>query len=228
MRGLEVIFEDNHLIAVNKKAGDIVHADETGDRTLEDDVKNYIKIRYGKPGDVWLGTLHRLDRPVSGVTIFARTSKAAERMSKMLQKKEIQKTYYAITKRTPDPLEGKLTNFLLKDEMSNKVKVKNTSGGDAKKAELEYEVVGNLDNSTLVKINLITGRHHQARAQLAKIGCPILGDLKYGDTMPLHDKSIALHCREMSFLHPVTNEQVKIEADFPKIVYWRDLKKLVE
>ena len=227
MRGIEVIYEDNHLIAVNKKAGDIVHSDETGDYTLEEDVKKYIKIRYNKPGDVWLGTLHRLDRPVSGVTIFARTSKAAERMSKMFQKKEINKIYYAITKNTPDPLFGKLSNYLVRDEMTNKVKVKSKPSADAKLAELEYEVVGHLDASTLIKINLLTGRHHQARAQLAKIGCPILGDLKYGSTIPIHDKSIALHCKEMNFIHPVTNEEIKIEADFPKIVHWRDLKKLV-
>ena len=227
MRGIEVIYEDNHLIAVNKKAGDIVHSDETGDYTLEEDVKKYIKIRYNKPGDVWLGTLHRLDRPVSGVTIFARTSKAAERMSKMFQKKEINKIYYAITKNTPDPLFGRLSNYLVRDEMTNKVKVKSKPSADAKLAELEYEVVGHLDASTLIKINLLTGRHHQARAQMAKIGCPILGDLKYGSTIPIHDKSIALHCKEMNFIHPVTNEEIKIEADFPKIVHWRDLKKLV-
>lgn len=227
MRGIEVIYEDNHLIAVNKKAGDIVHSDETGDYTLEEEVKKYIKIRYNKPGDVWLGTLHRLDRPVSGVTIFARTSKAAERMSKMFQKKEINKIYYAITKNTPDPLFGKLSNYLVRDEMTNKVKVKSKPSADAKLAELEYEVVGHLDASTLIKINLLTGRHHQARAQMAKIGCPILGDLKYGSTIPIHDKSIALHCKEMNFIHPVTNEEIKIEADFPKIVHWRDLKKLV-
>lgn len=227
MRGIEVIYEDNHLIAVNKKAGDIVHSDETGDYTLEEDVKKYIKIRYNKPGDVWLGTLHRLDRPVTGVTIFARTSKAAERMSKMFQKKEINKIYYAITKNTPDPLFGKLSNYLVRDEMTNKVKVKSKPSAEAKLAELEYEVVGHLDASSLIKINLLTGRHHQARAQLAKIGCPILGDLKYGSTIPIHDKSIALHCKEMNFIHPVTNEEIKIEADFPKIVHWRDLKKLV-
>lgn len=227
MRGIEVIYEDNHLIAVNKKAGDIVHSDETGDYTLEEEVKKYIKIRYNKPGDVWLGTLHRLDRPVSGVTIFARTSKAAERMSKMFQKKEINKIYYAITKNTPDPLFGRLSNYLVRDEMTNKVKVKSKPSADAKLAELEYEVVGHLDASTLIKINLLTGRHHQARAQMAKIGCPILGDLKYGSTIPIHDKSIALHCKEMNFIHPVTNEEIKIEADFPKIVHWRDLKKLV-
>lgn len=227
MRGIEVIYEDNHLIAVNKKAGDIVHSDETGDHTLEEDVKEYIKVRYNKPGEVWLGTLHRLDRPVTGVTIFARTSKAAERMSKLFQKKGITKIYYAITKNTPDPLFGKLSNYLVRDEMTNKVKVKSKPSADAKLAELEYEVVGHLDASSLIKINLLTGRHHQARAQLAKIGCPILGDLKYGSTIPIHDKSIALHCKEMNFIHPVTNEEIKIEADFPKIVHWRDLKKLV-
>ena len=148
-------------------------------------------------------------------------------MSKMFQKKEINKIYYAITKNTPDPLFGKLSNYLVRDEMTNKVKVKSKPSADAKLAELEYEVVGHLDASTLIKINLLTGRHHQARAQLAKIGCPILGDLKYGSTIPIHDKSIALHCKEMNFIHPVTNEEIKIEADFPKIVHWRDLKKLV-
>jgi 23S rRNA pseudouridine1911/1915/1917 synthase len=227
LQHIQVIYEDNHLIAVNKRAGDIVHADETQDATLEDAVKEYIKVRYNKPGDVWLGVLHRLDRPATGVTIFARTSKAAERMSKLFQKREINKTYYAITKKTPDPLEGKLIHYIVKDEATNRVKVKNTPGTDGKKAELFYEVVGHLDAATLIKINLLTGRPHQARAQLAKIGCPILGDLKYGDTIAHYDQSIALHCREMSFIHPVTNKPIKITADFPKIHYWRDLKNLV-
>lgn len=228
MRGLEVIYEDNHLIAVNKKAGNLVHGDDTGDDTLEEAVKLYIKFRYQKPGDVWLGVLHRLDRPVSGVTIFARTSKAAERMSKLFQNKQIQKIYYAVCKNRPAELSAKLTHYLSKDETSNKVKVRSNDVAGSKKAELEYEVIGDVDNGVLFKINLLTGRPHQARAQLAKIGCPIVGDLKYGSKVLLDDKSIGLHCGEMSFIHPVTKEKITIKAEAPSIPIWRDFRKLME
>jgi 23S rRNA pseudouridine1911/1915/1917 synthase len=229
MRGLEVIYEDNHLIAINKKTGDLVHGDITGDEALDEMVKEYIKYRYNKPGDVWLGVLHRLDRPVSGVTIFARTSKAAERMSKMFKEKQIHKIYYAICDKRPPQLSGKLIHYLTKDEATNKVKVKNTEGGGSKKAELDYEVFGELGNGILLKINLITGRPHQARAQLAKINCPINGDTKYGSMVTYPNKSISLHCREMSFLHPVTKENIVIKADVPTTLQqWRMFADIVE
>jgi 23S rRNA pseudouridine1911/1915/1917 synthase len=221
MRGIEVIYEDNHLIAVNKKAGMLVHADETGDPTLEDAVKLYIKFRYNKPGDVWLGVLHRLDRPATGVIIFARTSKAAERMSTMFQNRQIKKTYLAITEKRPEELSGRLEHYLEKDEFSNKVKAKATSGGGGKLAISEYEVVGELDSRTLIKVDLQTGKPHQARVQLSKIGCPIVGDLKYGSKLPLPDKSIALHCAQMSFIHPVTKEEITIKAELPNITHWK-------
>ncbi len=228
MRGLEVIYEDNHLIAINKKTGDLVHGDITGDEAMEEMVKEYIKIRYAKPGDVWLGVLHRLDRPVSGVTIFARTSKAAERMSKLFQEKKINKIYYAITARRPAQLSGRLIHYLTKDETVNKVKVKNTEGGGSKKAELTYEVVGELGNGILIKIDLITGRPHQARAQLAKINCPINGDQKYGSSVSYENKSISLHCREMSFIHPVTQENIIIKAEAPSTQSWRMFADLMD
>jgi 23S rRNA pseudouridine1911/1915/1917 synthase len=227
MRDLEIIYEDNHLIAINKRSGDLVHGDKTGDEALEEMVKQYIKIRYQKPGDVWLGVLHRLDRPVSGVTVFARTSKAAERMSKLFQKKEIKKTYYAICVNRPEPLSGHLTHYISKDEEANKVKVKPQEFAGSKKAELDYEMVGQIDNNIIIKVNLITGRPHQARAQLAKIGCPINGDSKYGSIVDTQNRSICLHCREMSFTHPVTKEEVTIIAEPPSTHLWRGFGDLM-
>ncbi len=227
MKGLQIIHEDNHLIAVNKRSGDLVHGDKTGDEAMEEMVKQYIKMRYNKPGDVWLGVLHRLDRPVSGVTVFARTSKAAERMSAMFQKKQIKKIYYAITKNRPEPLSGNLVHYLVKDEATNKVKVKPHDFPGSKQAALDYEMVAQIDDNVLIKINLLTGRPHQARAQMAKIGCPINGDHKYGSLVPYPDKSISLHCREMSFIHPVTKEEVTIKAEPPVNHLWRDFVDLV-
>jgi 23S rRNA pseudouridine1911/1915/1917 synthase len=206
----------------------LVHGDKTGDEALEEMVKQYIKIRYAKPGDVWLGVLHRLDRPVSGVTIFARTSKAAERMSKLFQKKEIAKTYYALCVNRPEPFSGKLTHYIAKDEETNKVKAKPNDFPGAKKAEMDYEMVGQIDNVCVIKINLLTGRPHQARAQLAKIGCPINGDIKYGSTIEVHHRAINLHCREMSFVHPVTSEKVIIKAEAPRTHYWRGFSDLMQ
>ncbi len=228
MRGLQVIHEDNHIIAINKRTGDLVHGDITGDEAMEEAVKQYIKFRYSKPGDVWLGVLHRLDRPVSGVTIFARTSKAAERMSKLFQEKKINKIYYAIVAERPQNLSGKLTHYLVKDESVNKVKASSKETKGSKKAELEYEVVGELGNSILLKINLLTGRPHQARAQLAKIGLPINGDLKYGSKVNYEDRAISLHCRQMSFIHPVTLEEVIIKADVPNTQAWRMFAQIVD
>lgn len=226
---LQVIFEDNHLIAVNKPAGMLVHADETGDPTLEDMVKQYIKIRYGKPGDVYLATLHRIDRPTSGVVIFGRTSKAAERMSKLFQNHQIQKSYLLITSQRPEPLSGKLTHFLLKNHENNTVKAHSKQKPGSKEAILEYEFVGQLDKShVLLKVDIITGRSHQIRAQLSKIGCIVQGDLKYGATYPNPDKSISLHCRSMSFIHPVQQTPVIIKAQLPVNPIWRDFEPLVD
>lgn len=219
-QGLSVIFEDNHLIAINKPAGALVHGDETGDEPLVDAVKNYIKVRYKKPGDVFLGVIHRLDRPVSGVVIFARTSKALVRMNKMLQEKKISKKYLAILSDRPEEITGTLTHYLSKDETKNIVKAYASKKPNSKIATLNYQQKGELDGKILLEVEPLTGRPHQIRVQLSKIGCPIIGDLKYGATYPLQDKSIALHCQEMSFLHPVGNEPVIIKADVPQIFPW--------
>jgi 23S rRNA pseudouridine1911/1915/1917 synthase len=218
--GLSVIYEDNHLIAINKPAGALVHGDETGDEPLADAVKKYIKIRYKKPGDVFLGVIHRLDRPVSGVVIFARTSKALARMNKMLQEKKIVKKYLAMVSDRPEELSGTLTHYLSKDETKNIVKAYASKKPNSKIATLNYQQKGELDGKILLEVEPLTGRPHQIRVQLSKIGCPIIGDLKYGATYPLQDKSIALHCQEMSFLHPVGNEPVTIKADVPSIFPW--------
>ncbi|MBK8347926.1 MAG: RluA family pseudouridine synthase [Saprospiraceae bacterium] len=220
LQGLSVIYEDNHLIAINKPAGALVHGDETGDKTLADSVKQYIKIRYNKPGDVFLGVIHRLDRPVSGVVIFARTSKALIRMNKMLQEKTIQKTYLAIVSSRPEELSGTLTHFISKDETKNIVKAYASKRSGAKEAILTYTQKGELDGKILLEVHPLTGRPHQIRAQLSKINCPIIGDLKYGATYPLPDQSIALHCHQMSFVHPVKEETITIKAHPPRIFPW--------
>jgi 23S rRNA pseudouridine1911/1915/1917 synthase len=221
---LEIIYEDNHLIAVNKPAGWLVQGDITGDKPISDEVKAYIKERYKKPGDVYLGLIHRLDRPVSGVVIFARTSKALTRMNKLFQDREMKKKYWAITAVRPDPLEGHLTHYLLKDTTVNKTKAfdrLSNKAKNAKKSELDYFLKAGLAGHHLLEINPLTGRPHQIRAQLAKIGCPIRGDLKYGYDEPNKNGSIHLHCREMSFIHPVKKEPVTIRAEVPKDQIWR-------
>ena len=220
MHGLKVIHEDNHLIAINKPVGALVHGDETGDETLADAVKQYIKLRYNKPGDVFLGVIHRLDRPVSGVVIFARTSKALARMNKMLQEKTITKKYLAIVSIRPEELEGTLTHHLTKDESKNIVKAYASKKPGSKEATLRYKQLGELDGKVLLEVEPLTGRPHQIRVQLSKIDCPIVGDLKYGAEYPLPDKSIALHCKEMSFVHPVTLEPVTIKAFPPSTFPW--------
>ena len=219
-QGLVVIFEDNHLIAINKPVGALVHSDETGDSTLADAVKEYIKIRYKKPGDVFLGVIHRLDRPVSGVVIFARTSKALIRMNNMLQERTISKKYLAIVEHRPAELSDTLVHHLVKDESKNIVRAYTRPKPGTKEATLSYELEGELDGKVLLNVNPLTGRSHQIRVQLSKIGSSIVGDLKYGATYPLDNKSIALHCKEMSFVHPVKNEPVVISADVPRTFPW--------
>lgn len=221
MLGLEVLFEDNHLIAVNKPAGVLVQGDETEDRPLGEYVKDYIKHRYQKPGDVFLGVIHRLDRPVSGVCVFARTSKALSRMNELFKNREIQKTYWAITNERPDPLNGHLEHFLEKDKNKNLVHVYlRQRSPDAKKSELDYKLIGSLGQQHLLEVNPLTGRPHQIRAQLAKIGCPIMGDVKYGYKQANRNGAIHLHCRNLSFLHPVKKEMVSITASLPRDQIW--------
>jgi 23S rRNA pseudouridine1911/1915/1917 synthase len=230
MNNLQIIYEDNHLIAVNKPAGMLVQGDETGDTPLSDHVKTYIKSRYNKPGDVWLGVIHRIDRPVSGAVIFARTSKALERMNKLFADREIGKTYWAIVKERPDPLGATLVNYLDKDREKNVTKVlegPSRRHPDAKKSELTYDLLSSLGNFHLLVVNPATGRSHQIRAQLAHIGSPIRGDMKYGYGSPNADGSISLHCREMAFVHPVSKEKVAITADPPDEQVWNMFSKVM-
>ena len=222
MSGIEVIYEDNHLLAVNKPVNLLVHADVTGDDTLEEQVKHYIKIKYDKPGDVYLGVLHRLDRMVSGVVVFARTSKAAERMSKMIQERKIKKIYYAITEGAPEELEGTLKHYIIKDHENNTVKAYSTEKPGSKEAIMHYECIGQIGEKAMMKLDLVTGRPHQIRVQLKKIGHPILGDKKYGSQFAHPNGAIALHCRMISFEHPVKKEPVVIKASFPRTEFWKE------
>jgi 23S rRNA pseudouridine1911/1915/1917 synthase len=215
---LDILFEDNHLIVVNKRAGDIVQGDKTGDAPLSDFVKAYIKEKYKKPGDVFLGTVHRLDRPTSGIILFARTSKALTRMNNLFRDKKIQKTYWAVTEKAPSPPQGKLTDWLKKNEKQNKSYI--TKTGDGKEAELAYKVLGHSDRYHLVEVYPSTGRHHQIRAQLANAAAIIKGDLKYGAKRSNKDASIHLHARKLEFLHPVKKEAISIIAPPPKDPIW--------
>lgn len=220
LHNLIVIYEDNHLIAVNKPAGVLVHGDETGDLTLADQVKSYIKIRYNKPGDVFLGVIHRLDRPVSGVVVFARTSKGLTRMNELMKDQAITKKYIALVSNRPEELSAQLRHHIVKDSTKNVVKAYASKKSGTKEALLDYELKGELDGKIYLEVQPITGRPHQIRAQLSKINCPIIGDLKYGATYALPDKSIALHCREMNFTHPVTKEYISIKAEPPRTFPW--------
>ncbi len=213
---MEVLYEDNHIIAVNKTNSEIVQGDKTGDEALCDKVKAYVKKKYNKPGDVYLGVVHRIDRPVSGVVIFARTSKAATRLSKMFQDKEVKKTYWAIVKNLPEHDEGRLVHYMIKNQEKNRSKAFDAPKKNSKEAILNYKLVSGSANYHLLEIDLETGRHHQIRCQLAKIGCPIRGDLKYGAQRSLKGGGINLHARKIEFIHPVKKEQIIIIAPVPK------------
>ena len=217
---LQVLHEDNHLIIVNKRSGDIVQGDKTGDKPLSDVVKEYIKDKYNKPGAVYLGTVHRLDRPTSGVVIYARTSKALERLNKMLREKTIKKTYWAVVEKFPKKENDTLVNYLKKNPKNNKstAYIKEIDG--SKKAILHYQLLKKLDNYSLLEIDLETGRHHQIRVQLSNIGSIIKGDLKYGAKRSNKDGSISLHARKIEFTHPVSKELIKITAPTPKDAIW--------
>ena len=212
---LDILFEDNHLIIVNKRSGEIVQGDKTGDEPMSEKVKRYIKQKYNKPGDVFIGTPHRIDRPTSGIVIFAKTSKALMRLNKMFQDKEIQKIYWAIVKNPPKNKEGKLIHYLKKNEAKNKSFAQETMFQGAKVAELTYKIIFDFDNYFLLEILPKTGRHHQIRVQLSEMGCPIKGDLKYGFNRSNKDASISLHARKISFLHPVRKEQMEVVAPVP-------------
>lgn len=221
---LEVLYEDNHIIAVNKKASDIVQGDKTGDRPLTEYVKDYIKKKYNKPGKVFLGVVHRLDRPVSGVILFARTSKALSRLNEMFREKKVQKTYWAIVKNKPQNTKETLVHYLLKNQAKNKSQAFSREGNHALRSELNYELIHSLDNYHLLEVSPKTGRHHQIRVQLAKIGCPIKGDIKYGFDRTNKDKSIHLHARKIDFIHPVKKEPISITAPTPNDVLWKSCK----
>ena len=217
---LQVLFEDNHIIIINKRAGDITQGDKTGDMPLSEVVKEYLKEKYQKPGNVFLGVVHRLDRPTSGAIIFAKTSKSLERLNKMLQDKTIKKSYWAIVNNAPKKEEDTLINFLKKSPKNNKSFVHNKDVEGSKKAILKYIVVKKIDNYFLLEINLETGRHHQIRAQLANIGCIIKGDLKYGFKRSNKDGSICLHACKIHFTHPVTKQTIKVTAPTPNENIW--------
>lgn len=219
-QNLQVLFEDNHIIIVNKRAGDIVQGDKTGDKPLSDVVKEYIKDKYNKPGAVFLGTVHRLDRPTSGVVIYARTSKALERLNKMLREKSIKKTYWAVVKNQPKKAADTLIGFLKKNPKNNKSTSYSKEVDGSKKAILHYQTKKKLDNYSLLEVDLETGRHHQIRVQLSSIGSTIKGDLKYGAKRSNKDGSIHLHARKIEFIHPVNKELVKVTAPTPKDPIW--------
>jgi 23S rRNA pseudouridine1911/1915/1917 synthase len=223
---LEVLYEDNHLIAINKSPSDIVQGDKTGDKPLNEIVKDFLKQKYQKPGDVFVGTVHRIDRPVSGVLLFAKTSKALTRLNKMFQTKEIQKTYWAVVKKTPPKEEGTLINYLIKNEAKNISRTVSENVKGALRCELDYKIIGKLKTLTLLEINPHTGRHHQIRVQLAAIGSPIKGDLKYGFARSNEDASIHLHARKISFIHPVKKELLEIIAAPPNEIVWNDCLKI--
>ena len=216
---MEVVYEDNHIIIVNKQSGEIVQGDKTGDRPLSD----YIKEKYAKPGAVFLGVVHRLDRPVSGLVVFARTSKALTRLNKMFAEGEVHKTYWAIVKNTPREPEGTLENWLVRNEKQNKSYAYDQEKPNAKKAILKYRTLSHSDNYTLLEVQLMTGRHHQIRCQLAAMGCPIKGDLKYGAPRSNPDGSISLMSRKVEFVHPVSKETIIVEAPVPDDTLWRAL-----
>ena len=217
---LQILHEDNHLIVINKRVGDIVQGDKTGDKPLSDVVKEYIKDKYEKPGDVFLGVVHRLDRPTTGIVVFARTSKALTRMNELFSNRETQKTYWAIVKNKPLKSEDKLIHFLKRNEKNNSSKAHLKEVSDSKLASLDYKIISELTNYFALEINLHTGRHHQIRAQLAAIGSPIKGDLKYGFDRSNPDGGIHLHARKLVFTHPVSKENIIITAPTPNDVIW--------
>ena len=217
---LQVIYEDNHLIVVNKRVGDIVQGDKTGDKPLSDVVKEYIKDKYNKPGEVFLGVVHRLDRPTTGIVVFARTSKALTRMNELFSNRETQKTYWCIVKNKPAKAHDKLVHYLKRNEKNNSSKAHLKEVPESKLASLDYTIIKELNNYFALEINLHTGRHHQIRAQLSAIGCPIKGDLKYGFDRSNPDGGIHLHARKLVFVHPVSKENITITAPTPEDVIW--------
>ena len=215
-----VLYEDNHLIAVNKLPGELVQGDETGDRTLADDVKTYLKEKYSKPGNVFLGIPHRLDRPTSGIVVYCRTDKALSRMTALFRTSDVKKTYWAIVDRAPERREGELVHYITRNAAQNKSIASSKERPGSKIARLSYRLIASSENYHLLEIDLHTGRHHQIRAQLAAIGIHIKGDLKYGAARSNPDGGICLHARHVSFIHPIRKEMVSITADTPHTALW--------
>lgn len=224
----DIIYEDNHLIAVNKRAGDIVQVDETGDESLDEKVKKYIAKKYNKPNGAFLGVVHRLDRPVSGLIMFAKTSKGLDRMNNLFKRREIQKTYYAVVRKRPEPTEGKLVHWLLKNPQKNVTRAYDQEVPGSQRSELSYKLVGELDGYYLLEVSPITGRPHQIRVQLSTLGCPIVGDNKYGYPRGSLKNSISLHARRLKFIHPIKLEPVEIVAELPKDGFWEKFAGMVE
>lgn len=220
---LQVLYEDNHIIVVNKRVGDIVQGDKTGDKPLSEIVKEYIKDKYNKPGEVFLGVVHRLDRPTTGIVMFARTSKALTRLNEIFKNRETQKIYWALVKNKPSLPEATLTHYLTRNEKSNTSKAHAKEISGSKKASLTYKVIKNLTNYTALEIDLHTGRHHQIRCQLSAIGSPIKGDLKYGADRSNPDGGICLHAHKLSLTHPVTKNIFEIIAPVPDDALWRSI-----
>lgn len=217
---LQVLHEDNHIIVINKRVGDIVQGDKTGDKPLSEVVKEYLKEKYNKPGEVFLGVVHRLDRPTTGIVVFAKTSKALTRLNELFSNRETQKTYWAVVKNKPPKNEDILVHFIKRNEKNNTSKAHLKEVSDSKKASLDYKIIKELNNYFAIEINLHTGRHHQIRAQLSIIGCPIKGDLKYGFDRSNPDGGIHLHARKLVFIHPVSKEELTILAPTPEEVIW--------
>ena len=222
---MKVLYEDNHIIIINKAAREIVQGDKTGDASLCDILKQYLKEKYNKPGNVFVGLPHRLDRPVSGVVVFAKTSKALERLNEMFRTGAVKKIYWAITKDTPQPTEGTLSHWIVRNEKMNKSFAYKKEVKEGKHAILNYRTLRNSQNYTLVEVELKTGRHHQIRCQLSAIGCPIKGDLKYGAKRSNPDGSISLHARKVEFVHPVSKAQICVEAPVPADRLWQSFEE---
>lgn len=217
---MTVVYEDNHIIVVNKTSSEIVQGDKTGDTPLSEMVKQYLKEKYNKPGNVFIGVTHRLDRPVSGLVVFAKTSKALPRLNEMFRNGEVKKTYWAIVKECPKETEGELVHYLVRNEKQNKSYAYDKEVKNSKKAVLHYKLIGHSQNYYLLEVYLKTGRHHQIRCQLAKMGCPIKGDLKYGFPRSNPDGSICLHARTVQFVHPVSKEMIRLTAPVPEGNLW--------
>jgi len=223
----DILYEDNHLIAVNKRAGDIVQIDDTGDESLDEKVKKYIAKKYNKPNGAFLGVVHRLDRPVSGVILFAKTSKALERINEMFKSREMHKTYYAVVRNRPQPETGNLVHWLVKNPQKNVTKAHDHEVQGSQRAELNYRLVGQLNDYYLIEVDPITGRPHQIRVQLSTLGCPIVGDNKYGYPRGSLRKSISLHARKLQFIHPIKKEPVLITAPVPKDGFWEKFEGMM-